>query len=75
MTNNFSAEYKLANVLYFQEKWEDARPRFERALAIYQLQDKLHPTTTATQLKLATIKIKVKLEDSLEYQKQLDEAM
>jgi hypothetical protein len=51
-------EYKFGNVYYFQEMWEEARLRFEKARRIWQEIDTLHPTATAVDLKLATIMIK-----------------
>jgi len=60
------AEYKIGNVYYFQEMWAEARICFDRAIKIFLVENKLHPTTSATQLKLATIALK---------QGRVDEAM
>jgi hypothetical protein len=60
------AEYKIGNVYYFQELWDEAKICFDRALKIFLVEDKLHPTISATQLKLATIDLK---------QDRLDDAM
>jgi TolA-binding protein len=61
-----SAEYKIGNIYYFQELWDDAKKCFERALKIFLVENSIHPTTSATQLKLATIALK---------QGQVEEAM
>ncbi|WEW60104.1 hypothetical protein PRK78_005589 [Emydomyces testavorans] len=53
-----SASYQIGNVYYAKGDWKVARTHFERALELFSKENPLHPTTSASQLKLARIAIK-----------------
>ena len=53
-----SVDYLQARNLYYQEKWDESRLLFKRALDNFSNENNTHPGVAATQLKIASIDIK-----------------
>ncbi len=61
-----SVDYLNGRNYYRQEKWQEARVSYERALKIFEEENATHHGVAATELKLACIDLR---------QRRIDEAM